>query len=381
MITRETRDRVRHGSGAFVNKGKRVQGKSMKKEATKRSTPVRQIDVARRVGVSRACVSLVLNPDSSISKNRIPVETARRIREVAKEMGYRPNPAAQLLAGARSRVIGLLLDGQCDVMPTSRMTTMMFAMQHRAFEKGYRLLLANTYDDDQVRDYIEDFKARNVEGVLCLHLSEKPTCKSLMPALSELDNVVFYKKPDVDGHHSFVHVDYAYGVAEAVRHLAGKGHTRIGLAVYSARPYPMVERITGYRQGIEAAGMKYDRKLVWEGDGTGLPNEGAIDDIIDTLVVEKKVDAVIASNDVWAVALIKRLIGRGMKVPDDVAVVGFDNIEDRATSVSPELTTIDHDDDSIGRAMVDMILDPSAHDGGTPRTTMVKPFLVIRASA
>lgn len=346
-------------------------------------TNVRQIDVAREAGVSRACVSIVLNPSGSTSENRISKKTSDKVRRIADKMGYRPNIAAQQLAGVRSRVIGLLLDGEYDAMPTSRLTKILFAMQRQAYKHGYRLLLANTYDDDQVRHYIEDFKSRGVEGVLCMHLSSaRPTCKSLVSELTKMDRVVYFRKPFTTTKQSYVHVDYADGVSQTMAHLVERGCKRIGMAVYSTKPQPMAERIKGYKAGLKAAGRNYEACLLWKGRNIGLPNPILIDDVIDQLVKTQKCDAVIASNDAWAVEIIKALHKRKLHVPNDVAVVGFDNIEERATSVEPELTTIDHNDGKIGQAMVDLVLGkhrPAGFRRG--QVISIKPLLVVRESA
>lgn len=348
-----------------------------------KNTNVRQIDVARKAGVSRACVSIVLNPSGSKTTNRISEPTAKKVRRIADQMGYRPNIAAQQLAGVRSRVIGLLLDGNYDAMPTSRLVKILFAMQRQAYEYGYRLLLANTYDDDQVRHYIEDFKSRGVEGVLCMHLSSaRPTCNSLVSELAKMDRVVYFRKPFTTSKQSYVHVDYADGVAQAVAHLAAQGRKRIGMAVYSTKPEPMVARIAGYKAGLKAAGRKYEASLLWKGPHIGLPNPALIDGVIDQLVNTQKCDAIIASNDTWAVEIIKALHKRKLHVPDDVAIIGFDNIEDRATSVEPELTTIDHNDEKIGQAMVDLVLGKHSSAGfRRGQVDTIKPFLVVRDSA
>ncbi|MGH7214086.1 MAG: substrate-binding domain-containing protein, partial [Tepidisphaeraceae bacterium] len=159
---------------------------------------------------------------------------------------------------------------------------------------------------------------------------------------------------------------------------------RIGLVLGGRAPVFLTDRLQGYLRGIEAVGRAPEAALRWVGDADNVPpTPRRAEEAIDAVVGRGNADAIVASNDLWAIHLVKALRRRGLRVPDDVAVVGFDNIEAAALS-DPALTTVDQDNAAFAEAAVDLAL-RSVHEPEQikpeQRTVIVRPRLVVRESA
>jgi len=339
--------------------------------------PARLIDVAMRAGVSRAAAAQALYGGGG-STTRVSDATAKRIHEAARQLDYRPNAIARQLKGAASRIIGVLIGTQAPQVTYHSL----IEIERHAYNCGYRLMVAHVRaDSERFAEYMVDFKARNVDGVICLsswplkHLDGYYD-ERLWPTAS-----VFTDEPALTRCASVV-PDRASGIRQAVAHLDARGRSRIGLAVVNLEELVTRQRVDGYLQGINADSGHGQQPLIWSDDLTDVdPSEERIADIIDQLVDHHGADAVITGNDFWAVQLIKQLKHRGLQVPDDVAVIGFDNV-DVATAVDPELTTVDADVAVTARHLVDLVV-AGKTDGGWPKqapSVLVPTRLVVRRS-
>jgi len=344
-------------------------------------------DVAHLAGVSRSVAGHVLNGGSGNS--RVSAATADRIREAARKLDYRPNIAARTLRGMRSHSYGVLVASAGDPLRS-------FLVQYldaEAIQHSCQVLIGNTLCDAKGFDRcVEQFARRGVDGVFCaVHHWFEGDRAGLM---SRFPAVVFYEDPGVAGA-PHVLVDREQGERLAVRHLVGRGRKRIGLAVgSSARPSHRARR-EGYLKEIRDHGLPVDERLIFDGEGCGkifaAYNEGTkawdfpfevMDLVVDRLVVDRKADALVAHNDFWASVLIKRIHARGLRVPEDVAVVGYLN-HYLADWTDPALTTLDLRHDEAARCMVSM-LERIIAEGALPeeeRVAWIQPRLVVRESA
>lgn len=342
----------------------------------------RQIDVARKAGVSQSTVSFVLNHPDAVRRYRIHPKTAQRIKTVARELGYRPNMAARQLAGAHSRVIGMLMSAHIPPPTYERLARLQIAMESLAYRRSYRIVIGHFCDDQQIQAYADDFKSRGVEGLLCLHHETITSFEAIPRSLSMLSNVVYLDKPSVIKNPCYVQTDYAEGIRKAVRHLVKRGRKTIGIALAGARFRAMSERLRGYRESLKEARIPSSSGLIWVGPDEVDPRQEFMDRIIQQLVVKHGAQAILASNDMWAIQLIRALDRWGIRVPEDVGVVGYDNLE-FSRLMKPELTTIDHDDQKIAREMFRMLMSLIEKKEGRDavREVTVKPRLVVRESA
>ncbi|NUQ62506.1 MAG: LacI family DNA-binding transcriptional regulator [Pirellulales bacterium] len=342
-----------------------------------RNAPSRLIDVAHEAGVSRMAAAHVLNGTGG-STVRVSEATRQRVLEIARRLHYRPNRIAQQLRGARSRMLGVIYDTWNLPVMSARLA----ALEQEASRRQYRLMIGQVRRDPAgIREYLDDFEGRGVEGIICLFDLMRGYDRQLRPLFHPGLRVVFYGKPILDDA-GCVRVDTADGVRQAVAHLLDRGRKRPALVMWNAADEKSALRREGYRDEMKGRGLPVDRKLMWSaGSRSGTPSQDVLDRAIETLVRERRADALIADDDVWAVRLIQRLKDRGCRVPDDVAVVGYDNLE-LATVIDPPLTTMDQDHDACARAMLGLLLEMVEQDGKplARREITIKPKLIVRKS-
>lgn len=262
-----------------------------------------------------------------------------------------------------------------------------------------RTLITNTIGNpdvapDQFSACIDELARRRVDGVFC---AVHPWCEGDRASLlAAHPNTVFYENPGLPGA-AHVFVDRAEAARLAVRHLIEGRRRRIGLAVMSLSRWSSAERCRGYREELAAHGMPADESLIFHAEGLSgseifarhnlatrqwdFPVE-TMDRVVDALVVEAEADAIAACDDFWAAALLRRLRARGIRVPDDVAVVGYLN-HYLADWTDPPLTSVDLCHSEAAGRMVAM-LESMIVEGPLPeskRGVAIKPKLIVRESS
>jgi DNA-binding LacI/PurR family transcriptional regulator len=336
------------------------------------------IDIANEVGVSRGAVGRVLL--GSGSNIGVSDETASRIREVAARLNYQPNQVAQQLSGKSSRLIGALISEA--VISTGRAERLL-AFEAVASQRGYRVLVGQSeLKSEDLEAYLDDFATRGVETVVYLDTSD-----AIVEQLADIPNLISsVRLPGRDI--CFVQMDRAAASRMAVDHLVERGRKRIGLAEVARMPGHVVleeDKRTGYLKALRAHGLEDGTQriaVIASEQLSGPAGDKSVRQAIHELVFEKDCDAIIFTRDWWAALGIKELRRRGLKVPQDVAVVGFDNRE-FATLIEPELTAIDHRHTQCAQAMMDIILRRSAGQTIPKKdlAVLVEPQLVIRQSS
>ena len=344
-------------------------------------------DVARFAGVSCSAAGQVLNGGSG--NTRYSSVTAGRIRETARQLGYRPNHAARQLCGKRSHMYGLLVASAGDPLRSF----LVEYLDKAAVKIGCHTIIGNTVADEHGFAYhVEEFARRGVDGVFCAvqhwHAGDRAALLARHP------NTVFYEDPQLAGA-AYVTVDREAAVRLAMRHLAEQGRRKIALAVMSLSRASHLARHKGYLWELEAAALPVDERLIFNAEHFGLvcaycdeslnkwkfPAE-IMDLVVERLVIERGADAIVAHDDFWAAMLIKAMRARNIRVPQDVAVVGYLN-HYLADWTDPALTTIDLQHKLAANAMVKM-LEKMILDGPlapNDRVANIKPALVVRESA
>jgi DNA-binding LacI/PurR family transcriptional regulator len=331
--------------------------------------------VAHATGLAVTTVSEILRRKPGYNE-----ATCKRVLAEAKRLGYRPNAVARQLRGGRSGVLGVLIgldDPQVNLDRLAR-------LEHLAFERGYRLLVGQVREGDQKAAlYLEDFAARGVDGLLWLHQPFQKTRRLSADLVNRLGAVVALDEPLTVGG-GCVRIDYAAGIQLAVYHLHETGRRRIGLALAGPgqKGDPLQQRRLGYLRAMENLGVVTSPDHVWLGDMVEQPTPLLVGRALEQLVHRGKADALLASNDLWAAAFLRALRKDGLRVPEDVAVVGFDNLAFSAL-LDPALTTLDQDHEAFARHTLDLMV--NALQGGkipkAKRMVTVIPRLVVRDSA
>jgi LacI family transcriptional regulator len=322
-------------------------------------------DVARAAGVSISTVSRALS-----SPERVAAETRERVTRVAAELGYRPNQAASGLRMGRTHAVGLLVPD----LENPYFATVTKAVQARARAEGYEVFVADSDEDADAEAELIAALAARTDGLLVA--SPRSGDAELRAALVGVTAVLASREltagegdagaPEVP----CVSVDDADGVAQVLGHLSALGHRKVGVAAGPASSWSGGRRVAG----LIAAAERRDVELVELGSfqpyfagGTQAGDHA----------LASGVTAVVAFNDLMALGILDRLRHRGVDVPGEMSVVGFDDVQ-LATLVSPALTTVHAPLARLGRRAVDLLL--ARLRGGTPTSSQLPVELTIRGS-
>lgn len=329
-------------------------------------------DLAERANVSRIAISKVLL-NTGGNNVRVGKDKREKILAIASKMNYRPNIAAQMLTGKSSKIIGVLIDSYA---PQVRFKTLSVAEEILA-QKGFRLIIGQTHNNyENFKSYITDFASRRVDAIMCF-AHEYPNF-NISKDFDSFENIVFVGQPQLENT-NFVEVDIQKGIEKLVEHLCKNGRKKIGLWGITSGSTQSHLRERGYQEGLKAQKLKFDVELI-SYCFNNPPTKNDCLDVIDYLVKEKKADTIIANNDIWAIKLIKYLKKCGFKVPQDIAVAGFDNI-DIAEMYDPELTTIDPQCERQGQIIAEMILKMINNKKEEISQQIIDPILIVRESA
>lgn len=236
-------------------------------------------------------------------------------------------------------------------------------------------------EPERVQRYIDDFQARQVDGMICFSHSYPDGGRVIEQMFAGLDNVVFVWPPSepMRSLSSYATIDHAAGLARLVYHLHQQGRQRIALLVGDPRWESNAGRIRGYRQAHEELEVSLDESLI-QVASEDITAEQVLHPMIDRCL-DAGVDAILAGNDIVAMKVIRRLrLVHQRQIPGDVAVAGFDNTQASALFI-PSLTTVDMDIRHWANVTVELLLERIESNGqAQPRQVVLQPNLVIRES-
>jgi DNA-binding LacI/PurR family transcriptional regulator len=325
-------------------------------------------DVAARAGVSRTTVSFVLNdrPGASISE-----ATRQRVLVAAAELGYQPHASARGLAAGRTHTLGLVLRQSTEqVAEDALLAETLRGLSAAARAERYRVLV-EPYGPTNV-SYGDLMSSRRTDGLV---VSGPRTDDEELIALARADAPVVIQGWLPDANLPSVDVDNVAAARLAVEHLIGLGHRVIGCITNAGLTYTAAAaRLQGYREALEAAGIEYDPRLVAEASFDAASGRRQM----STLLEAGDVTAVFVASDVVAFGAIAAIREAGLRVPDDVSVVGFDDIP-LAAFFDPPLTTIRLPAYELGRAAGAALID-RIHGREVNARTVLPTELVIRSS-
>jgi len=328
----------------------------------RRSTPSGRVSmamVAGRAGVSGQTVSRVVN-DSP----RVDPATRARVEQAMAELGYRPHRAARALRTGRSQMLGIV----ATTLATIGNSRMLQAAAEAADRRGYTLMVVTASSD--VADAFARLQDQGVDGAIVLNEASALTHAADLPAGLRLVLVDAAAEEGFRG----VRSDHAGGAVAATEHLLRLGHATVHHVAGPADSFAAVERERGWRAALTAAGAEVPR--VARGDWSSESGHAAA-------ALLEGATAVFVANDQMALGLIRGFADRGRAVPDDVSVVGFDDVPD-AANYRPPLTTIQQDFTVLAEAAVSTLIADieggGAVEGGgsvhTTATTASDPRLV-----
>jgi LacI family transcriptional regulator len=323
-------------------------------------------DVAQRAGVSPATVSRVLNGSGTVSPDR-----AARVREAARELGYTPSGPARALRQQRTRVWAAII---ADIQ-NPFFTAMVRGMEDVARAEGHRLVLCNSDEDlEREAQYLDIAVAEQMAGVAIAVASDKDSRLDVLldrgvPVVA-VDRRPKRHEDAVDS----VVVDNVLGARQATEHLLAMGAKRIACITGPARASTASERATGYQRALKAAGRPVDPELLRRAD---FREEGAYAAARTLLAGRRRPDAMFVGNNLMTLGALRAIREAGLRVPDDVLLVGFDDAP-WTTLMSPQLTVVAQPTHELGRQAARLLATASADLPA--RHAVLPPTLLIRES-
>lgn len=301
-------------------------------------------DIAEMANVSKTTVSMVLN---NREKN-ISEETKNRVLEIANAYNYIPNSVARSLSTKKTNTIGIILPD---------ITNPFFSEIARAIEDGagslgYNVIFCNTdNEEEKEKKYTQLLISKLVDGVILISGGEGYESIKILKD-NNTPFVVVDRDVDIQGEHYGVYVLNGEGIRKGMEYLYNKGKKKIAFVKGPCELKTSQERFSGYKEYMDLKGF-YDETLVAQGDFT---IEGGIKATEEILNKNENVDAIFYSNDIMACGGIKYLIKNGIRIPEDIGIMGFDNIT-LASFFEPELTTLAQPIYLMGKESCKMLID------------------------
>ncbi len=323
-------------------------------------------EIARLSGVSRSTVSRVINGDV-----RVAAATRERVAAIVEREGYRPNRTAQSLASGRSNVLGVVIPMAADgVLADPYFSRLLHGIAREADGRDQFVMLSLA-EAGFIHRIDEVARRGMVDGVVFSgsHASD-PFADRLVESGTVFVNVGRSDNPQV----SYVDNDNVSSARQATAHLLRLGRRRVATITGPLFATVSQDRLTGYREALEQFGVRYDEELVFESDFTEAGGRGGM-----RRLLEHRPDAVFAASDRMAAGALNELRAALVAVPDDVALVGFDDIP-LAQQMEPPLTTVRQNAEQLGAAAVALLLDLIDNPSESGRRIILPSELVVRSS-
>lgn len=331
--------------------------------------------VARRAGISRQTVSRVVNNHPSVAPH-----TRLRVQKVIARLGYQPNVLARSLVRQRSYTLGVVATGLEYYGPSGTLV----GIEHRASELGYSILLYLLHRPqvDDVAQVLNSLLARQVDGIVWAVPEIGPNRTWLQKKTPELPvPIVFLSMHPSDGL-PVVAVDNRAGGRLATGHLLAQGCRHVGLITGPLDWWEARERKLGWEEALREAGLNAEERRSFEGDWTASSGERGFSQLLDQF---PEMDALFACNDQMALGALQASHRRGLRVPADLRIVGFDDIPESAF-FWPPLTTVRQELRELGGMGVEQVSRMIAASRGEaspdlPEMIWLAPRLIVRGSS
>jgi LacI family transcriptional regulator len=327
---------------------------------------IRQI--AKLAGVSRSTVSRVINDHPNVSP-----ETREQVLQVVAETGFHPDPVARSLSSRRADIIGLVIPLAIQsLFEDPFFPRLMQGISQGCNSHGYTLALFLLHSrEEEAKIYARISRRQLLDGVI---VTSTPAGDPLIPQLAANRIPFVMHGRHEDSRVSFIDVDNATGAYTAVTHLIRLGRRRIGCITGPSVSLAAEDRKKGYLKALLERRVPIDEGLIVRGDFTETSSYEAMQRLL-----RQAPDAVFVASDSMALGVLRALREAGKRVPDDVAVVGFDDLP-QATTADPPLTTVRQPIQRAGALAVEMLIDILENGADPPRRIILPTELVIRDS-
>lgn len=333
-------------------------------------------DIAKAVGTSAATVSRVL------SNSGYPVsdEIRRKILNTANEMHYSPNMIGRMLKKSETRDIGVIIP----TVTNPFYTRVTLGIEMEAGKRGYNVLLCNSFRNQEAEEkYIRTLYQKQVGGIIIASISRQ---HRLIAGLQEHGvQIVTFDQELTDLKCARVGFDFAKGSMMAVEYLIKSGHRNIAFATSPLTKKSRMETLEGYRMALFKHGIQIndDYIIISDLEEESTDNSYEFENgrmlALRLIDIDKRPTAVMCVNDMTAYGIMHELANKGVKVPDDISVVGLDNLE-FSSMVTPPLTTVNHPSVETGKMAARLLIDRIEGRIDDDICLSLEPSLVIRNS-
>ncbi|MFE2266061.1 LacI family DNA-binding transcriptional regulator [Streptomyces griseosporeus] len=328
-------------------------------------------EVAARAGVGRGTVSRVINNAAGVKES-----TRRLVQQAIAELGYVPNLAARSLAGRRADAVALVMtEPDWRQFAEPFFSEIVRTLGDTLTETGLQLLLTLVRSDTERSRFLEYARGGRVDGVLVMSVHADDPLPDML-AEARLPTVLLGRRSG-DESISYVDADNVGGARSAVTRLVEQGRRAIATITGPLDMYAAQCRLRGYQEALDLAGLPRSASLVAEGDFT---EESGRHAMAELLARHPEIDGVLAASDTTAAGALTALRAAGRRVPEDVAVIGFDDFP-LARRTDPPLTTVRQPLEEIGRAMVRLLQEEMEEPSVAWRHVILRTELVVRESA
>lgn len=324
-------------------------------------------DIAKRAGVSTSTVSHVINKTRHVRE-----ETRARVLEAMSELNYSPNRLAQSLRSRQTFTVGVLLPNSANPY----FAEVLYGIEHTCFEHGYNVIIGNAGDDPKREvTYLKTLLSRQVDGILLISTG---AYDDVQQQLKNYENtaVVLVDRPSQQKDYDEILTDNRQGGLLATHHLIELGHRRIGCIGGPVSLANSAERLAGYYAALDEAGITRDDALIRDGEFDYNSGYAAASHLLS---LSNPPTAIFACNDLMAIGALCAAHEKGLRVPDDLSVIGYDDVTPASYSV-PRLTTIAQPARDLGKLAVDRLVHRLQHMDESPQRDTLPVALVERDS-
>lgn len=328
-------------------------------------------DIARKLNITASTVSRALNDHPRISES-----TKKAVQKAAQKLNYQPNHLAAALRSGRSNILGVIVP----TVDRSFFSSVVRGIEEIANSSRYNVMICQSYDKHEKEvAAVEALLSARVDGIIASYAKETRNFDHFMKAKERGIPVILFDRSNDELELSHVVVDDFLGAYKATEHLIQQGCKRIGHFT-NTRPISIFkDRLRGYKEALIANGLTYDESLVVE---SNLQLEDGRDSMLQLLNRKELPDGIFSASAYGILGALQVLIEKGIRVPQDVALVGFSN-EPYTSFTEPALSTVEQHSLRMGNAAAEIFLE-EVSDGEKkfiPQKIVLKPELIIRQSS
>jgi len=328
-------------------------------------------DIARQLDISAATVSRALQDHKAVNKN-----TKKRIFDLAKQLGYRSNNFASNLRNQHTKTIGVIIHE----LNSHFITSVLSGIEKITAEAKYDLIIGHSSETckKEIANAHNLFHKR-VDGLIVSLAYDTTDLSHFDPFVKKKIPVVFFDRVDENSHGTRVVIDNYKAGFKATQHLAEQGCKTIAHVTASLKRNVYADRLAGYKAALETYGLPFDKSMLIVND---LSEEASVKAALSLLKMKKLPDGIFITNDFAAAIMMQVFKDKGLRIPADIAVVGFNN-DAVSKIVTPKLTTINYPGIEMGEIVARNLINhlQGVADINITNTVVIKSELIVRASS